>query len=105
MREAKKRVVVAAVESERGSGSFGRRRRVEKEMAMEAMVDMVVAVRVVLGRDGVCGEGRVEEAQTKVEVGLRRERERGLREKGLGFEDGGVRRRRAWELVRREAIF
>ena len=77
----------------------------EKEMAMEAMVDMVVAVRVVLGRDGVCGEGRVEEAQTKVEVGLRRERERGLREKGLGFEDGGVRRRRAWELVRREAIF
>lgn len=94
MREAKKRVVVAAVESERGSGSFGRRRRrVEKEMAMEAMVDMVVAVvRVVLGRDGVCGEGRVEEAQTKVEVGLRRERERGLREKGLGFEDGGVSR-------------
>ena len=49
--------------------------------------------------------GIVEEAQTKVEVGLRRERERGLREKGLGFEDGGVRRRRAWELVRREAIF
>ena len=50
MREAKKRVVVAAVESERGSGSFGRRRRVEKEMAMEAMVDMVVvALRVVLG--------------------------------------------------------
>ena len=41
---------MAAVESERGSGSFGRRRRVEKEMAMEAMVDMVVvAVRVVLG--------------------------------------------------------
>lgn len=36
---------------------------------------------------------------------MRRERERGLREKGLGFEDGGVRRRRAWELVRREAIF
>ena len=103
MREAKKRVVVAAVESERGSGSFGRRRRVENEMAMEAMVDMVV--RVVLGRDGVCGEGRVEEAQTKVEVGLRRERERGLREKDLGFEDGGVKRRRAWELVRREAIF
>ena len=29
--------------------------------------------------------GIVEEAQTKVEVGLRRERERGLREKGLGF--------------------
>lgn len=54
MREAKKRVVVAAVESERGSGSFGRRRRrVEKEMAMEAMVDMVdmvvAVVRVVLG--------------------------------------------------------
>lgn len=49
MREAKKSVVVAAVESERGSGSFGRRRRVEKEMAMEATVDMVVAVRVVLG--------------------------------------------------------
>lgn len=40
-----------------------------------------------------------------MEVGLRRERERGLREKGLGFEDGGERRRRAWELVRREAIF